>query len=429
MHDDGSHPVLGIIRRNAAAGDVSRATDGQLLRQFAALRDEAAFEVLVHRHGAMVFRVCRTVLRDSHSVEDAFQATFLVLVRKAGSIGRPERLANWLYGVAYRVALRARKVKVRRDAREQPGVEALAPAVNAETAEPDVPPLLHDELRRLPAKYRSPLVLCYLEGRTNEEAARQLQWPVGTLKVRLLRGREMLRTRLARRGLGLTATAAAALMSEGTASAVPPPLVDSTVHGALAFAAGRPTATGPPSAAAVALTEGVLKTMWWNRVSIVAALLIAGLLGTGAGVFTVRALAGDSTPAPNDPKKENKKVKTDAETLQGAWAIATLEIDGSKFPDGAFKGSKIIVTGDKFTTISMGATYKGTFKVDAAASPKTIDMTFTEGPEKGTTALGLYELDGDNWKICLAVTAKERPKAFATKPGSGFALETLTREK
>src|SRR5262245_36410456 len=118
MHPEGSHPILRLVRQLAAAGEVRRVTDDELLRRYARERDEQAFEILVHRHGAMVWRVCCNVLRQSQAAEDAFQATFLILIRKAGSIGQPERLANWLYGVAQRVALRARQTIARRQARE-----------------------------------------------------------------------------------------------------------------------------------------------------------------------------------------------------------------------------------------------------------------------------------------------------------------------
>src|SRR5262249_16921160 len=133
------------------AGDVRRVTDGELLERYATRREEAAFEILVHRHGAMVWRVCRNVLRESHTAEDAFQATFLILVRKAGSIARPELLGNWLYGVAYRVALRARKMAARRDAHERQGVEMIATASADEPAGRDGQLLLQEELQRLPA--------------------------------------------------------------------------------------------------------------------------------------------------------------------------------------------------------------------------------------------------------------------------------------
>src|SRR6266542_3930455 len=205
-------PMLRFFRKVAASGDAGQLSDGQLLQRFVSMRDEASFAALVRRHGAMVLRVCRQVLREPHDAEDAFQATFLVLVRRAGSVGRPELLGNWLYGVAYRVAARARGGLVRRRAHEQP-VADLAAAPARETNADDVGPLVQEEVQRLPSKYRAPVVLCHLQGRTNEEAARQLGWPVGTVKVRLMRARELLRNRLVRRGLALSAGALALALS------------------------------------------------------------------------------------------------------------------------------------------------------------------------------------------------------------------------
>src|SRR5262245_20642013 len=179
--------------------------DAQLLKLFALHRHEAAFEALLHRHGPLVFGVCRRMLFDRQDAEDAFQATFLVLANKAGSITRPSLLSNWLYGVALRVAGRARNNALRRRVRERQHGDLPAVAGAGRSVDPHLAPLLHEEVRRLPDKYRSPVVVCYLEGKTNEEAAAQLQWPVGTVKTRLDKAREMLRTRLARRGVALTA--------------------------------------------------------------------------------------------------------------------------------------------------------------------------------------------------------------------------------
>ena len=122
------------------------------------------------------------------------------------------------------------------------------------------------------------------------------------------------------------------------------------------------------------------------------------------------------------------KGKTDLDKLQGSWTIVTLEMDGAEMPAGAPGGSKIVVNGNKFTTMSMGATYNGTISVDPTKKPKSFDLKFTAGPEKGNTSLGIYELDKDHWRICLTVTGKTRPSAFATAPGSGLALETLRRD-
>jgi RNA polymerase sigma factor (sigma-70 family) len=193
-------------------------SDQLLLERFIATRDEAAFEALVRRHGGMVLHVCRRVLHDAHAAEDAFQATFLVLARKASHIANGERLAGWLYGVAYRTALRARADLVRRTHRE-----SRADLPHLLTPPPDLAArelcaALDEELNRLPEAYRSPLLLCYLEGRTRDQAAKQLGCPLRTLERRLQRGRALLRVRLTRRGFTLSA---ALLTATVTARAAP----------------------------------------------------------------------------------------------------------------------------------------------------------------------------------------------------------------
>ena len=191
-----------LIRRRPGAAAADTLADGHLLRRFASDRDEEAFAVLVRRHGPLVLRVCRRVLGGAQDAEDAFQATFLVLARKAGSIRDPGLLGNWLYGVASRIARRARVVANKRQARETrmrrlPAAPASA-SVAGESA--DLRLVLDEELSRLPEKYRLAAGLCYLEGKTNEEAARLLCWPTGTVKGRLARARDLLRQRLIRRG-------------------------------------------------------------------------------------------------------------------------------------------------------------------------------------------------------------------------------------
>jgi RNA polymerase sigma factor (sigma-70 family) len=175
-------------------------TDRQLLERFAQQRDEAAFAVLVKRHGPTVANVCQRVLGNSHDADDAFQTTFVVLVRKAGVIRRPEKLGNWLYGVAYRVARKALVQAYRRRQIER----APRPTREAEHHHDDPlhesKTLLLRELQDLPAQYRAPLALCYLEGLTNEAAAHRLGWPTGSMSYRLARGRNLLRARLDRWG-------------------------------------------------------------------------------------------------------------------------------------------------------------------------------------------------------------------------------------
>jgi RNA polymerase sigma factor (sigma-70 family) len=190
------------VRRAPAKPPTDDATDAELIDHFVTRRDHNAFAVLVRRHGPMVFGVCRRVLRDPHDAEEAFQVTFLVLVRKAGTLRQPERLANWLYGVASRVAHKAKLSASRRDVHERSA--AMSTFVAPVTVGPDGAELravIDEEMVALPEKYRAPLVLCYLEGLTNEDAARKLGWPTGSMSYRLARGRELLRRRLARRGL------------------------------------------------------------------------------------------------------------------------------------------------------------------------------------------------------------------------------------
>ena len=181
------------VSQRVPAGELS---DRQLLERFLAHRDERAFEVLVRRYGPMVFGVSLRVLGDVQEAEDAFQATFLVLVRRAASIGRPELLGNWLYGVAHRIARKSRAQAARR--MQRPGRPPLAVEVDPlfEASQRELCERLDSELQRLPTKFRAPLVLCYLNGLTNEEAARRLGWPTGSISYRLARGREILRDRL-----------------------------------------------------------------------------------------------------------------------------------------------------------------------------------------------------------------------------------------
>jgi RNA polymerase sigma factor (sigma-70 family) len=231
----------------------------------------------------MVWGVCRRLLPRHHDAEDAFQATFLVLFRKATSVVPREKVAAWLYKVAYRVALRARAAAARRDARERQGMTFPEPPVAEPDYWSDLRPLLDKELARLPDLYRVPVLLCDLEGKTYREAARQLGCPEGTLSARLARARAMLAKRLVRHGLVLSGGSLAMALSLNAASAsVPPTVVSAAVKAASLFAAG-PTA-GAISAPVLALTNGVIQTMLVNRLrTTVTALLLVGVLGAGVG--------------------------------------------------------------------------------------------------------------------------------------------------
>ena len=277
--------------------------DGQLVAAFIASGDQDAFEALVRRHGPMVLGVCRRVLRQAEDAEDAFQATFLVLARKAGSVRPREQVGNWLYGVAYRTALKSRTAAARRRARERqvrPMTEQ-APDVRSSA---DWQPLLDQELHRLPAKFRAAVVLCDLEGKSRKEAAQELGVPEGTLSAHLARARQLLAKRLSRQGVSLAASGVAGLFADHAApAAVPSSLVISTVQAAAYGAAGEAAAAGVISGSAAALTEGVLRSMFLTKLQLtVVTLLTAAALGGGLGFLTHHALA--EKPAADAPVKK-----------------------------------------------------------------------------------------------------------------------------
>jgi RNA polymerase sigma factor (sigma-70 family) len=289
-------PLRIILRRLCRlAGSVGDAavSDAQLLGRFVADRDQAAFELLVWRHGTLVLNLCRRLLRHEQDAEDAFQATFLILARKAASIRQRTSCASWLYKVAYRVALAARTRAVARADREQPGVEELpAPVPPNELVWRDLRPILDEEVNRLPVKQRAVFLLCCLEGRTNAEAAEQLDCPQGTVLSRLSRARQRLRQRLVRRGIcWSTALLTTSVVAHAQAEAVTAGLVGTTAQAALGIAAGK-SAGAVVSAPAAALTEGVLRTMFLTKLKLaLAGVLTLGLLGLGAGVLWRPALA------------------------------------------------------------------------------------------------------------------------------------------
>ena len=269
----------------------------------------------MRRHGPMVWGVCRRVLRNHHDAEDAFQATFLVLVRKAASIASRELLANWLYGVAHQTALKARATAAKRKGRERQVTEMPEPAVTQQDLWRDLQPLLDEELSRLPDKYRGVIVLCDLEGKTRKEAARQLGCPEGTVAGRLARARTMLAKRLTRRGVALSGGALAAVLSQQAASAgVPASVVASTIKAASLLAAGKAAATGAISVKVAALTEGVMKAMLLTKLkAVIAVVLILGFVATGATVLTCRTAAGQDDKQPTAEKPVEPAAKQEKE--------------------------------------------------------------------------------------------------------------------
>jgi RNA polymerase sigma factor (sigma-70 family) len=292
--------MLDPLRRLIGRQSGCSLSDTQLLEQYVTHQDAASFEVLVWRHGAMVLGLCRRVLREEHEAEDAFQATFLVFARKANSVGSGESVGSWLYKVAYRVALRLRSAAQKRPTQGEHPEEPATPEQSDEAVWRDLRPVLDDEIARLPEKYRAPFVLCYLQGRTNEEAALELGCPKGTILSRLARGREWLRDRLTQRGLAPAAVALALNLSCQAASAVvPATLAQSTVAVAIPFAAGTTTELLPAHIAALA--EGVIRTMIATKFKIAAAMLVTlSVLGTGIGLAAFAA-GGQERTRPASP--------------------------------------------------------------------------------------------------------------------------------
>jgi RNA polymerase sigma factor (sigma-70 family) len=282
-----------------AGRDPAGASDAELIHGFVTRADEGAFEILLQRHGPMVLHVCRRALPNLQDAEDAFQATFLVLARKAGSLRRPEAVGNWLYGVAYRVARSARAAAGRRSAHEGRTAPARAADPVAEITLREAQQVLDAELNRLPEKYRAPLVLCCLEGMARDEAARQLGWRLGTLKSRLERGRQLLRLRLTRRGVALPAALSTVLLGESVAPAgVPAVLARSTLRAAVDGPGQTAAGSLPHSQAALALSEEMIRALAATRLQAGAALLLAvGVLAVSAGLLA-RRMAVPQPPGP-----------------------------------------------------------------------------------------------------------------------------------
>src|SRR5262245_26683337 len=301
--------LLRHVRSTADRAAECPFSDPDLLARFLTGRDEAAFAALVRRHGGLVLSACRRLLNDSADVEDAFQATFVVLLRKAETIRRRQSLAGWLYRVASRTAAQVRGA---RDCRRRHEARAASPETAVATA-PDLSwretcILVHTELDRLPLRLRLPLILCYFDGKTRDEAARQLGWSLGVLRGRLDRGRAMLRKRLARRGAELSAGLFAVLGVEA-ARAVSPSLLRLTIRAATSFVAGVIDPGGGSIRATTGLTEAnysgviagrVIAGMSASKVAIAATVVAIGLLiaGTGALLLPAGAPPDDKMPAP-----------------------------------------------------------------------------------------------------------------------------------
>jgi RNA polymerase sigma factor (sigma-70 family) len=405
-------------------------TDRQLLERFATQHDEEGFAQLMERHGRMVLGVCRQILRHEQDAEDAFQATFLVLSRKAGSIRSGEALPNWLFNVANRLARRIRASAQRRQAHEvalvEPPLSEQEPGGNMG----DLGPILYEEIGRLPDKYRLPFVLCYLEGKTNEQAAQQLGCPPGTVFSRLARARERLRGRLTRRGLAVTSGVLAASLSslsEQASAAVPQLLESTTIRAALGFGTGKLGSASLIPARVVNLARWGVWSLSWRGLQVAGSLLLLAALGGTLLIWFLRprpaeqpvqngpqgGLAGEANldiPRPGEQPIQNR--------LQGTWAPILANIEGVPIP-----GAQAQVTfKDNQMTLSGTA---GTYQIDAGKNPMQIDWTVGGGVVHGIIALQGKELTLCFPQASNGAAGNEPPRPADFRPEKGKMIMTF----
>lgn len=408
-----SSPILQLIRGVALDQRLQQLPDHDLVLRFNGQRDEAAFHALLFRHGPMVLEVCRGVLGNEADAEDSFQATFLILACKGASIRKTASVGSWLHGVAYRTALKARAQSATRQ-----NHEARAPEPQACEADDlswrEVRQVLHEELTELAERYRAPLVACYLEGKPQDEAAAQLGLATSTLKVRLERGRSLLRARLVRRGLGLMAVLAGAAWPPATTSAcVPVTLVSNTIEAALLVAAGPAATVGLISDNVAALTEGVRKAMLLTKLKVltIAVLLTAITCFAGAIVRATLAEAQETSAEakqdkPGPANGEKAASKKGMEALRGKWSSVSIEAVSGNSPESLKtekvdpKGLWMTLEGETMARPATGA--------DGKAEVETFKITLD--PDKNPPRLTvhckthklrfIYEVKGDTLRLC-----------------------------
>jgi RNA polymerase sigma factor (sigma-70 family) len=322
--------LLQRFRRLAGAGETDALSDQRLLERYVVVRDESAFAALLRRHGGMVWGVCRRVLSDCADADDAFQATFLVLIHKAATLSGRESLAGWLQGVAWRVARKVKAEAARRRIKESRAEREDKMDFMAEMERRDLRDLLDEELDRLPEKYRAPLVLCYLEGMSYTEAARQLGWRDGTVCGRLARARELLRQRLSRRGLALSGAALTEALTEPASA--PATALTAVSKMAVLFALSHSIGSGAVSPSVAALARGALRTLTVAKVKTIAGLVVVCALVAGGGGLAVHRIWNAKQSSP--PRAEMPPTAT-REEQPGKESPTRIDRYGDSLPPGA----------------------------------------------------------------------------------------------
>ena len=442
------------------SGTMAGLSDGELLRRFLDRRDlaaDVAFEAIVARHGPMVLAACRRQLRNPEDAADAFQATFLILARKAGSIRDDGSLGGWLHRVARHASGRARhRSALRGESERVAGLEADRPAdpAPAKAERDELREVIDEELGRLPGPFRAPLVLCYLEGLTHDEAAEQLRCSVGTVRSRLARGRDRLRARLIRRGVAPASLLAGSLFSRVASAGMPATLLDRTVKAASRIATGHAVATG--SVAAYSLMEGCVRTMLLKEIRAIGMVLaLAGASGLG-----IARLAASSPKVPGPPAKTARaaaQVPDPAEfpgrweDLKGDWDVVSVEDSGQRlgareagFDECTIRAPEVAPTTSTGKVGWLILFLDGNLydqwsveRLDPTSSPKALALTSRQPDLRSGNRnsffhhSGIYRRIGDELVVCLSpgnsLVGPPTPNAFASDPQAGTILVTFKR--
>jgi RNA polymerase sigma factor (sigma-70 family) len=391
------------LSKGLAAKSLGGLPDRELLRRFAARHEGTAFEAIVRRHGPMVLRVCWRVLRQSQDAEDAFQATFLLLALNVGSVRKPDSLASWLHGSARRVALKSRTQRALRRRHEE--LHASAARLSADASAEQLRSALDEELSRLPEQWRLPFILCYLEGRTQDEAAAQLGWSTRTFRRRLDQARGELGRRLVRRGVALSAALSALVLSDSVVSAtVPANLAAATVEAGARVAAGE-SAAGIVSADVLAVTQGVRTAMFTSKLkAIVGLLLLVGALTIGGW----RVVADGSAGQPQESKPAGKTPAKSEETPRSADRDGPREI-------AAYR----IITVTDETVQSAVLTPDGKSVITVTGAPGNRETRVKKWDAESGEIRDVI-LEGGNHKYTVALSTSGKQLAVA----DGFKKET-----
>lgn len=429
------------LRQSVNNGTALNCSDAELLTRYRCNDDHAAFEAIVVRHGPMVMGVCQRALNDVHAAEDAFQATFLVLARSSHSLRKENSLASWLHGVAHRTALKARaKTAVRQRHEQTQWSNSSRVSASPETVleDGDLKKVIDAELSRIPSKYREPMVLCYLEGKTQQEVAQFLGWPTGTVATRISRGREMLRSKLLSRGITTSSAALIAFLAQQNLSmALSPSSISTVCHFARLVLAGK--FNGIPTSVQV-LFQKVIKTMFCAKIVRHFLVVCTFVFLGGMAIYWQQSQARE--PKVNSPigvEAQNQKAKPKNKGIQGHWMVQSVEFGGTNLPKNLLKGynlkfdktnltwdaaTGLMSQGGKITAIE--GTYECTFKTDPATNPHEIDIQM-KTKRKTIMLRGIYEVDGDTMKLCFG-SGGRRPAEFTSEARPTVGCFILKRQ-